>query len=208
MNACIRTFAMKNPCMAPSSMVPTTVATTAIGHGQFHSRNMIAKIIPWSAKTDPMERSMPPVMITRPMPMLKMPYMPIRRAMFVRLEAPRKRGFTAVTMTQRTTNRMVMPSSFFMVSNSLPLSRSFAAGGQMHDRFLRKLFTRQKSRDVALVHHRDAVADPQHFFHIAADHDDGHTPVCQFSHQPVDLGLGPDVNAARRFVKDHQLGGE
>jgi hypothetical protein len=45
------------------------------------------------------------------------------------------------------------------------------------------------------------VADPQHFFHIAADHDDGHTPVRQFSHQPVDLGLGPGVNAARRFVK-------
>src|ERR1700730_2400417 len=196
MKGCIRTLAMKTPCMPPSSMVPRIVATTAIGHGQFHSRSMMAKMIPCRANTDPMERSMPPVIITSPMPMLKMPYMPIGRPMFSRFEAPRKRVFTAVTMTQRTTNRIMMPSSFFMGILHTP-SRGFAAGGQVHNRFFRQLFARQESRDVALVHHRNAVADPQHLLHVAADHDDGYPAVSQLPHQPVDLGLGADVNAAR-----------
>src|SRR5262249_36639291 len=84
--------------------------------------------------------------------------------------------------------------------------KRFAAGGQTHDCFFVELGARQKAGDVALVHDGNAVAPPQHFLHVTTDHDDGHAAVGQLTHQPVDLGFGSHVDAARGLVKDHQLG--
>ena len=49
-----------------------------------HKANRIQKMLvimtaPSNAKTNPTERSMPPVMIINPIPRLKMPYIPIRQ---------------------------------------------------------------------------------------------------------------------------------
>ena len=115
MKGCIRILEINQPCIAPSNITPMTDARTAIGHGKFHPRSMITKITPCRAKIDPMERSMPPVIMTKPIPMLKMPYIPISRAMFSKFAWPRNRGFRAVVIAQSATSRMVIPSSFFIL---------------------------------------------------------------------------------------------
>ena len=56
-----------------------------------------------------------------------------------------------------------------------------------------------------LVHHRNAVAHPQHLFHVARDHQDRDAPVREAAHQLVDLRLRADVDPARRLVEDQHL---
>src|SRR5215213_759749 len=81
-----------------------------------HSVSIIDSSTPSSAIIEPTESSMPPVMITRPRPMLKIPNAPICRARFWRLIGSRKFGLMTETMMQRTISRTKMPSSFFISS--------------------------------------------------------------------------------------------
>ena len=97
-----------------------TTASTASAPGSAHCVSMIDKMTPSSAKTDPTERSMPPVMITMPIPMLKIPYIPIRRAMFCKFAGARKRGLRIATTMQSTTSNAKMPSSFLMFYSLTP----------------------------------------------------------------------------------------
>ena len=60
----------------------------------------------------------------------------------------------------------------------------------------------EETGDAAFMHHRDPVADPDDLLHVAGDHQDGDAAVGQLAHQPVDLVLGADVDAARRLVED------
>ena len=50
-----------------------TTAASATPAGQPHSTSIIDNSTPSSAQIDPTDRSMPPVMMTMPTPMLKMP---------------------------------------------------------------------------------------------------------------------------------------
>jgi hypothetical protein len=95
--------------------IPMIITTTnAAGH--IHSVNIIESSTPSNAKIDPTERSMPPVMMTIPIPRLKIPYIPICRAMFCRLAAERNCGWSIATTTHNTTSKMKVPSSFFKAS--------------------------------------------------------------------------------------------
>ena len=78
---------------------------------------MMDSSTPSSAKADPTDRSMPPVMMTSPSPRLKMPNAPISRAVFCRLAADRKRGLSAVTTVHSTTSSRNVASSFLMPSS-------------------------------------------------------------------------------------------
>ena len=89
------------------------LAATATVQCQCFSLSRIASTIPCSANTEPTDRSIPPVMMISPSPIEKMPYMPISRAMFVKLAAPRNRGFKIAVVAHNATNRIIMPSSFF-----------------------------------------------------------------------------------------------
>ena len=81
--------------MAPRQPPSATTAASATAGGQPHSTSIIDSSTPSSAHSDPTDRSMPPVMITTPTPMLKMPYMPTSRATFCRLAALRNWGLSA-----------------------------------------------------------------------------------------------------------------
>jgi len=80
-----------------------------------HSVNNIDISTPSNAIIEPTESSMPPVMITSPSPMLKMPNIPIWRARFCRLMASRKFGLMTETITQSKTRSKKIPSSFFIM---------------------------------------------------------------------------------------------
>ena len=82
MNGCSRRRAISSPCTAPRPAPSATTAASATPAGQSHSTSIIDSSTPSSAQIDPTDRSMPPVMITMPTPMLKMPYMPTSRARF------------------------------------------------------------------------------------------------------------------------------
>ena len=63
----------QQPCAAPRQPPSATTAASATAGGQPHSTSIIDSSTPSSAQIDPTDRSMPPVMITMPTPMLKMP---------------------------------------------------------------------------------------------------------------------------------------
>src|SRR5262249_4506831 len=148
-----------------------------------HSVSIMDMSTPSKAIIEPTESSMPPVIMTSPKPILKIPKAPICLARFCRLMARRKFGLIIETITQRTINRTKMPSSFFMVE------LSFAAGSQMHHRLFAELFSFEETCDLAFMHDRDAIADPEHFFHLAADHHDRDTFSGKFANQSVNLRL-------------------
>ncbi len=60
--------------------------------------------------------------------------------------------------------------------------------------------------EAALAHDQDAVAHAQHLGQLAGDHEDAQALLGQLAHEPVDLGLGADVDAARGLVDDEQPG--
>ena len=68
------------------------------GQARCHSVSMIESSTPRRANAEPTDRSIPPVMMTRPSPRLKMPNAPISRAVFCRLAGDMKRGLSTVTI--------------------------------------------------------------------------------------------------------------
>ena len=50
----------------------------------------------------------------------------------------------------------------------------------------------------------DPVAQPQHLLELGRDEQHGHAVVAERAHEPLHLGLGADVDAARRLVEDQQ----
>ena len=59
---------------------------------------------------------------------------------------------------------------------------------------------------AALAHDEDAVAHGQHLGQVGGDEDHGHARRGEVVDELVDLGLGADVDAARRFVEDEDRG--
>ena len=64
--------------------------------------------------------------------------------------------------------------------------------------------------DPALEEHDHAIGHAEHLGQLARDHEDRDALVREIREQPVHLGLGADVDAARRLVDDQQrrLAGE
>ena len=83
--------------------------------------------------------------------------------------------------------------------------RRHGAHHRRADRVRRCLGARELRDDAALAHDQHAVAHAEHFGQFAGDHQDGDALRGEFAHQPMDLRLGADVDAARRLVEDQQL---
>src|SRR6185312_11505072 len=145
------------------------------------------KMTPSSASIEPTERSMPLVMMTKPWPMEIRPNRPTRLAVFDKLIGEMKRGLRNATMPATTIRRMRRPRSFFsMAVPSMDAAAALAAGmadGELHDRFLAEAVSGQDAGDRALVHDRHPVADPDHFFHVARDHEYADAVVGEAAHQ-------------------------
>src|SRR6266851_1018628 len=80
---------------------------------------------PNRANIEPIARSMPPVMMTKPSPIENSPNRPIRFAVLPRLMGDRKRGFRMETTRPTTTISRKRPRSFFSTSQPpLPAGRA------------------------------------------------------------------------------------
>jgi hypothetical protein len=101
---------------APSAI---TAVNATLG-GQPHSTSIIDSRMPRSAHSDPTERSMPPVMMTMPTPMLKIPYVPTSRPTFCRLVTLKNCGLAMATMAHSTTSSRRVPISFRVTRRPTP----------------------------------------------------------------------------------------
>src|SRR5260370_40368124 len=79
------------------------------------------------------------------------------------------------------------------------------ADGKLKHIVLAELAAIKKPRHCALVHDRDAITDPDDLLHVAGDHQYRDAPVSEAPQHIVDLLFGPDVDAARRLVKDQHF---
>ena len=95
-------------------------------------------------------------------------------------------------------------SRSFIASSSCDRRRTLCGVG--HDPFLGGLGGRDLARDPALAHHEDPVAHPQDLGQLRRDHHDRLALGGQIVEQSVDLGLRPDIDAARRLVEDQDVG--
>ena len=60
--------------------------------------------------------------------------------------------------------------------------------------------------DAAVAQHDDAVAEAQHLLELGRDEEHRHAVLGEVDDELLDLGLGADVDAARRLVEDEQPG--
>jgi len=79
------------------------------------------------------------------------------------------------------------------------------AGGAGHDLFLIQFFATEFTRLPALVQHDYTVAHAEDFRQFGRDHDYRLASLGQRGHDLVHLGLGADVDAARRLVKNEDF---
>ena len=64
---------------------------------------------------------------------------------------------------------------------------------------------REFAGDTPAAHHIGAVADMDDLDLLGADHENGGAVVHQAVEQPEYLGLGADIDAARRLVENEEL---
>src|ERR1041384_3470169 len=214
MKGCMFRRVISKPCPSVNVIAIAMMARIESGTPNPHSVSIIDSNTPSSAIIEPTDSSMPPVIITSPRPILKIPKAPICRARFCRLIASRKFGLMTETTMQRTISRTKIPSSFFIgdypfihrlhrfILRNLWMRLPFGAGSEAHDGLFTELGAIENSRQAAFVHHGDAVADAKHFFHLTTDDDHCHTLRRKIADELVDLSFRTNVDAARRFVKD------
>ena len=73
------------------------------------------------------------------------------------------------------------------------------------DCFFAQLIALEAGRDAPFAHHQHPVGEPEDLRQLRRDHDDPATFRGQRLDQVVDLGLGADVDAARRLVEEQDL---
>ena len=78
------------------------------------------------------------------------------------------------------------------------------AGRGEHHPLLGRVGTGDLGGDAAFVEDEDPVGHREDLGQVARDEDDPETRRGQLGDDPVDLDLGPDVDAAGRFVEDEQ----
>src|SRR5471032_3369634 len=82
--------------------------------------------------------------------------------------------------------------------------RGLGQRGGQHG-FLAQLVVDEVAAQLAFADDEHAVGNAQHLGQLGRHHDDGHALPRQFEHQLVDLELGTDVDAARRFIEYQYL---
>jgi len=112
-NGCRRSLVIKSPWSSP---IPIDISRTAARVGPTPhplSTSRIGIVTPTNPTTDPIERSIPPVMITNDTPIERIPNNALHRMMFWRLYADTNCGLISEVRTQMATNSPKMPRIFF-----------------------------------------------------------------------------------------------
>src|SRR5713226_5143410 len=211
MKGCTLPRVMTMPLSSPRRAPTASPATMPTSTGR-PVESTPAITAPEKASTELTLRSIPPVRMTKVIPAAMTALMETCRAMLSRLESVRNDPLRSERMTTRIAKAMAIPNrrSTFLRrvtessrSAAMPAahldSTAHPPGSRRHDSLLGGLRTWELCRDYAFVHHQDAVAHAEDLFHLRGDHHDPYPSPCQRHHQPVDLDLGADVDAARRL---------
>ena len=59
--------------------------------------------------------------------------------------------------------------------------------------------------DFIIIHHQNAVGDVDHFGHIRGDQQNRRALIRQFMDEVMQIGLGFDIDADRRFINDQEF---
>src|SRR5581483_3986401 len=169
-------------------------------------------VIPASASTDPTDRSMPPVRITKVMPMAIRPVIDDWRTIFQMLSGARKPGLRiekATTNATRKISALNLPISPRRLARRRPASTAGAVTfsessviGRFtssrrhhgHDLFRRRLIAHDLAHDPSLAHDQHPVTHAHHFGQFGGDHDDCYAFPGKLAHQGMNLGLRAHVN--------------
>src|SRR5262245_46990313 len=173
---------------------------------------------PAKASSEPTERSMPEVRITKVMPMASSPTIDTCRPTLKRLNGCRKRGSAMAKAAINTLRKMsgakrarnptrsalrgaagsrCVAWVIQLSSRRLPLERH-----QGHQALLARLVASDVAGHASLAHGDDPVADGKDFRQLRGDGDDGDPRARHLEEQIVHLDLGADVDAAGRLVDD------
>src|SRR5438128_7105120 len=166
MNGCSRRRATSKPWIAPRHAPTVRAAASATPAGQRHSTSIIDSSTPSRAQIDPTDRSMPPVMMTMPTPMLKMPYVPTRRLTFCRFATLRNWGLASATTAHRTVSSSATAMSFLVMVDAEPWR---SGDRQLHDGLRRAVGMFQHTSHTSVVHDRHAIALGDDLVEVAAD---------------------------------------
>src|SRR5690606_4412621 len=233
MNGSMRPLVIARPLTAPATRPPTTtsatpsrIAPTGDTSPRMAFMNMI--IAPArNAAIDPTERSMPPAMITKVAPTAMIPMNAERVRTLKMFVEVRNDGWISAPMTTSRTR----PSSGVSCCHGtlLTLCRQVGAvatsgtdmgfrgprlgeryvaaqaGRVGHHRLLGQVVAGERPGHPAPVHHDDAVGQAEDLGQLAGDQHHRHASRDQLGDVEVDLTLGPDVDAARRLVEDHDV---
>ena len=78
------------------------------------------------------------------------------------------------------------------------------AEGQRHQPLLGGVGVVEHAGQPAAAHHADAMGEAEQLGQLGRDQEDGEAVGGERANQPVDLGLGADVDALRRLVEDEE----
>src|SRR5215218_1308276 len=220
MKGTTRPQVMARPLIAPRSTAKPIVPSMNIQE-PFSNTSPPAMLA--AASTDPTDRSIPPVAITKVMPMAMMPVMLAWVSTFSRLSLVGKTSGLMITpatsratittgSTSSWTGTWRQPARALRAGVSTAISSPCLGGVVNGDRGSEHVFLGAGGAvelvdDVALTHHEHAVTEAEELGQLAGDHDDSDPVGRQLGDHPVDLRAGADVDASGRFVQQQDPAG-
>src|SRR5207302_4979103 len=214
MNGATRPLATARPFTTPNPAPAASPARrlNANGTPPFSAPAMIA---PARASSEPTDRSIPAVRMTKVIPAAMIALMETCRATLSRFSAVRNEGESSARAATSVTNAMVRPKRWRFRRTGAGAGRAGASPTALtsgcatvrpprrarQDLLLRRLSARELRADPPFVHHEDAVRHPQDLRHLGGDHHHRHPGAGEFDHQPVHLDLGADVDPLGRLAE-------
>src|ERR1041384_3632892 len=213
--------AMTKPLTMPAAARVASPATMPSGIGSCQLVITTPAITAESDRTVPIDRSMPPAMITNVTRRASTPLTAVASRIPTMLSNCRKLGeanenTTTIAIStpnassvwtalgappprpRRVGRDVLGPRSSWGVGWSMFGPRGGAPRRMGHDLLLAGS-AGQLRRDLPLAHHEDAMAHAQHLGQLRRDHQDRFSLPGQLVHQVIDLALGADVDPARRL---------
>src|SRR3990172_9098960 len=219
MNGATLPYATAMPLTAPNPVPTASPASNATASGA-PPFNTPASTAPAMARTEPTDRSIPPVRITNVMPAAMIALIETWRVTLSRLPTVRNDGDSTVSAAINNTMAAGSPNRCTRIRSSTleaprPAGRGAAsvAGctsirppcGAGHDRLLRGIGPRELACHLAFVHHQDSIRHAEDFRQFSRDQDLRHAGARQIHHEPVQFHLGANVDTARRLAQQQHL---
>src|SRR5450755_2334965 len=237
MKGSIRPLVISRPCASPNRPPSTSAnsapsSTMSTGEATCGSSAFIARItLPAiSAAIEPTDRSMPPPMITKLMPIAMIPMNAVRVSTFMALSQVAKPGLSKVPAMQSAIRPTSGPRlcarclhAFDLAARRAPASGGaigamgaspaatgvLVGAGRMGDQ---SLFGQsvgiERRLDLAGAHDHHPMAKPDQLDQLRGDDDHAAPFGRQALDQEIDVALGPDVDATGRLVEhDHPRAG-